>query len=241
MEWFERLNLFSTLDAVAASLLLVFWIVIGLAVENPPKSYPSVSVLMAQYRREWMVQMVTRDPRIFDAQILGSLRQGTAFFASATMIAIGGCLALLGNMERFIGVASDLTLESDPTIVWEVKVMVLLIFLTNAFLKFVWSNRLFGYCAVLMSAVPNEPSHPKAMPRARKAAEINITAAKGFNRGLRSTYFALASTVWLLGAGALIGAVIFTCLVLLRREFASHSRAVLMLAEDTAARADAPD
>ncbi len=233
MDWMDRLALFSNLDAVAVALLLTSWIVIGLAVENPPKNHPSVSVLMAQYRREWMLQMITRDPRIFDAQILSSLRQGTAFFASATMIAIGGCLALLGNMERFIGVASDLTLESDPTIVWEVKVLVLLIFLTNAFLKFVWSNRLFGYCAVLMSAVPNEPNHPKALPRARKAGEINITAAKSFNRGLRSTYFALASTVWLLGAGALIGAVIFTCLVLLRREFASQSRSVLMLAEDT--------
>lgn len=229
----ERLTLFSTLDAVAVTFLLSAWIVIGLLVENPPQSRPSVAVLMAQYRREWMVQMVLRDPRIFDAQILSSLRQGTAFFASATMIAIGGCLALLGNMERFIGVASDLTLETDPAIVWEAKILVLLIFLANSFLKFVWSNRLFGYCAVLMAAVPNEADHPKSMSRARKAAEINITAAKGFNRGLRSIYFALTSAVWLLGAGALIAAVIFTCLVLLRREFASHSRAVLMQVEDT--------
>lgn len=229
----ERLTLFSTLDAVAVTFLLSAWIVIGLLVENPPQSRPSVAVLMAQYRREWMVQMVLRDPRIFDAQILSSLRQGTAFFASATMIAIGGCLALLGNMERFIGVASDLTLETDPAIVWEAKILVLLIFLANSFLKFVWSNRLFGYCAVLMAAVPNEADHPKSMPRARKAAEINITAAKGFNRGLRSIYFALTAAVWLLGAGALIVAVVFTCLVLLRREFASHSRAVLMQVEDT--------
>jgi uncharacterized membrane protein len=233
MDWMERLTLFSTLDAVAVTILVTAWIVIGLLVENPPQSHPSVSVLMAQYRREWMVQMVPRDPRIFDAQILSSLRQGTAFFASATMIAIGGCLALLGNMESFMGVASDLTLETDPAIVWEAKILVLLIFLANSFLKFVWSNRLFGYCAVLMAAVPNEADHPKSMPRARKAAEINITAAKGFNRGLRSIYFALASVVWLLGAGALIAAVIVTCLVLLRREFASHSRAVLLQVEDT--------
>lgn len=232
MDWMDRLALFSPLDAVAVTLLMMSWIIIGLLVENPPKNHPSVSVLMAQYRREWMVQMVPRDPRIFDAQILSSLRQGTAFFGSATMIAIGGCLALFGNIERFIGVASDLTLDSDPAIVWEVKILVLLIFLANAFLKFVWSNRLFGYCAVLMAAVPNAADHPKSMPRASKAGEINITAAKGFNRGLRSIYFALASTVWLLGAGALIVAVIFTCLVLLRREFASRSRAVLLQAED---------
>ena len=232
MNWMDRLSLFSTLDYVAATVLFGGWIIIGYVIENPPRKYPSVSVLMAQYRREWLVQMITRDPRIFDAQILATLRQGTSFFASATMIAIGGCFALFGNMERFIGVAKDLTLGADPRIVWEVKVLVLILFLANGFLKFVWSNRLFGYCAVLMAAVPNEADNPLAAKRAAKAGEINITAAKSFNRGLRSVYFALAATVWLLGAEALIVAAGLTCLVLLRREFASHSRTVLMEPEN---------
>jgi len=224
----DRLAFFSMLDCIAAGILFGGWIIIGYVIENPPRNYPSVSVLMAQYRREWMVQMITRDPRIFDAQILATLRQGTSFFASATMIAIGGCFALFGNMERFIGVAEDLTLEADPAIVWEVKILVLIVFLANGFLKFVWSNRLFGYCAVLMAAVPNEADNPLAAKRAAKAGEINITAARSFNRGLRSVYFALAATVWLLGAEALIVAAGLTCLVLLRREFASQSRAVLV-------------
>ncbi|MCZ0813816.1 MAG: DUF599 domain-containing protein [Pseudomonadota bacterium] len=228
MEWTDRLSLFSPLDYWAVGLLFGGWMVIGYFIENPPKSRPSVSVLMAQYRRDWMVQMITRQPRIFDAQILATLRQGTSFFASATMIAIGGCLALFGNMERFIGVAEDLTMGADPNIVWEVKILVLLVFLANGFLKFVWSNRLFGYCAVLMAAVPNEPENALCAKRAAKAGEINITAARSFNRGLRSVYFALASTVWLLGAEVLIAAAAFTCLVLLRREFASQSRAVLI-------------
>ena len=232
MNWMDRLSLFSTWDYLAVGLLFGSWAVIGYLIENPPKTRPSVSVLMAQYRRDWMVELITRDPRIFDAQILATLRQGTSFFASATMIAIGGCLALFGNMERFIGVAEDLTLGADPTIVWEVKVLVLLIFLANGFLKFVWSNRLFGYCAVLMAAVPNDAGNRLCLKRAAKAGEINITAARSFNRGLRAVYFALATTVWLLGAGALIVATILTCLVLLRREFASQSRAVLMEPEE---------
>jgi uncharacterized membrane protein len=43
-------------------------------------------------------------------------------------------------------VAQDLTLESDPIFLLEVKLLVLLLFAANAFLKFVWSHRLFGYC-----------------------------------------------------------------------------------------------
>lgn len=223
-----ELAVFSPIDAIAVALLLGVWTGMTLLIEHAPRRFPSTSNLMADYRREWMVQFVTREPRIFDSQVIGQLRQGTSFFASASLIAIGGALALLGNLDRVMGVAEDLVAGEQPALVWEVKILLIVAFLVNAFLKFVWSNRLFGYCAVLMGAVPNDTNHPAAYTRAAKAAEINITAARGFNRGLRSLYCALAATAWLLGASALIGAAIITALVLLRREFGSASRAVLM-------------
>ncbi|MAU51007.1 MAG: hypothetical protein CMN17_01255 [Roseovarius sp.] len=227
----QTLNHFSALDLSAVAVLIASWAGVTFLIENAPRRFPSTSCLMAQYRREWMVQFVARDPRIFDSQIIGQLRQGTSFFASATLIAIGGTLALLGDVERFIGIAGDLITGTDPVIVWEVRILLIVVFLTNAFLKFVWANRLFGYCAVVMAAVPNDAADPAALPRARKAAEINITAARGFNRGLRSLYFALAAAAWLLGAWALLLAVAVTLGVLLRREFASESRAVLLRAD----------
>ena len=70
---------------------------------------------------------------------------------SASMIAIGGGFALLGNAERLAGLAGELTLETAPIVVWEIKLIVMLLFATNAFLKFVWAHRLFGYAAVLMA------------------------------------------------------------------------------------------
>lgn len=225
---FAPLMLFSVTDLAAVLLLFLAWIVSGIAIEHPPKSHPSVSYLMASYRREWMRQFVTRTPRIFDAQIVSSLRQGTAFFASASMISIGGGLALMGNADLLKGVAGDLTQSSDPVIVWEIKILTMLVFAANAFLKFVWSHRLFGYCSVLMAAVPNEIDDPVAYTRSAKAGEINITAARGYNRGLRSIYFGIASTAWLIGPIPLILASLFTLLVVLRREFASHSRIVLL-------------
>ena len=231
MDLTERLSHFSTVDIAALCLLVIAAMMIGYLIENNLKSMKSVSSLMAGYRREWMLHMVSREPRVFDAQILSLMRQGTSFFASATMIAIGGCLALLGNTDRLMGIAQDLTLDNDPSIVWELKVLVILGFLANAFFKFVWANRLFGYCAVLMGAVPNQPDAPLAIARAKKAGEINITAARSFNRGLRSVYFALASCAWLLGPGALIVATVLTCLVLFRREFASKSKEILMRPE----------
>ena len=232
MEWTDRIALFEPMDFIGLALLFGLWLFIGWRIEHPGR-HPSVSILMSRHRREWMRQMITRQPRIFDAQTLSTLREGTSFFASATMIAIGGALAMIGNSERFTGLANQLTLESDPAFVWEAKVLVIVLFLTNAFLKFVWSHRLFGYCAVLMASVPNDPQDPRALPRADKAASINIFAARGFNRGLRSVYFALGAAAWLVGAEALIAAALVTFSVLWRREFASQSRKVLIEGNDT--------
>lgn len=228
MTWLHRISLFTPLDFAALSFLLVGWLLVSWRIEHPGAKHPSTSQIMAEFRREWMQQMITRQPRIFDAQILSNLRQGTAFFASTSVIALGGTLAVIGNAERLTGFANDLILMDTPAFVWEAKLVVLTLFLTNAFLKFAWANRLFGYAAVLMASVPNDVSDPACIPRASQAGEINVTAARSFNRGLRSVYFALTVAAWLAGPVALILATLFTLAVIWRREFASHSRSILL-------------
>jgi uncharacterized membrane protein len=222
------------LDLIALGLLVLAWLTSGWLTEHPPKKLPSVSVLMEEYRREWMRTFVTRVPRIFDATVIESLRQGTAFFASASLIAIGGGVAVIGNAAAVQRLASDLQLAgiagtTGPDIA--IRMLPVVVLLANALLKFVWANRLFGYCSVLMAAVPNEPTDPLAYHRAAQAGEINITAAKSFNRGLRSIYFALAALGWLLGPWGLIAGTVIATGVLLRREFASTSRRVILMRE----------
>lgn len=224
----DRLSLFSPWDYAALAVLALVWFWIGWRIERHSLEKRSVSVLMDDFRRDWMRQMVTRQPRMFDAQLVSTLRQGATFFASASMIAIGGGLALIGNTERLSGLANDLTLGNTPAVVWEIKIFLILLFLSNAFLKFVWAHRLFGYCSVLMASVPNEPEAAIAYPRASQAAEVSITAARSFNRAMRSVYFALATAAWLAGPVPLILAAVITAAVLYRREFASHSRRVLL-------------
>jgi uncharacterized membrane protein len=79
-----------------------------------------------------------------------------------------------------------------------------------------------------MGAVPQDPNDPQALPRAMKAGEINVQAGRSYNRGLRAVYFGIAASAWLAGAWALILATLFTMGVVMRREFASQSRAVLL-------------
>lgn len=217
----------NAMDLAAFAGLILAWLGTGWFTEHPPANRPSVSVLMNDYRRDWMRQFVTREPRIFDATVLDSLRQGTAFFASASMIAIGGGVALLGNADIVKGLAAQLALD-EGAIGIELKLIVMLTYLANALLKFIWSNRLFGYCSIMMAAVPNDPADPHVYHRAAQAAEINITAARSFNRGLRAIYFALAALGWLAGPVALMIATVFTAGILVRREFASVSREVIL-------------
>ncbi len=215
-------------DLVALALLLVAWFGTGRLIEKPPASRPSVSMLMRRYRRDWMVQFVHREPRIFDGNILSSLREGTSFYASACMIAIGGGLALIGNTDPLAGIARDLEATEVPSLVWKVKILLVLGFLANAFLKFVWSHRLFGYCAIMMAAVPNDPRAAEAETRARAAAEVNIHAARNFNIGLRAVYFALGAMCWMAGPWALMAGTALVTALTLRREFASGSRRAIL-------------
>jgi len=232
----ELLSTFTFLDGIALVVLVLAWALVSWVVEHPPKGRASVTVLMKRYRRDWMVEMTTRQPRIFDAAILSSLRQGTTFLTSAAMIAVGGVLALAGNADRLDGLVMGLggglyigdTPANHPVIFWQAKLGVVALLLTHAVFKFIWSNRLFGYCSVVMASTPNDISDPRTAKRAAQAAEINIRAAVNFNRGLRSLYFAFTALTWIMGPIILLIAIAVTTRSLLSREFASTSRGVLL-------------
>lgn len=217
-------------DLLGLVLLIGGWLVVGHFIEHPPQGRPSVSVLMTRYRREWMRHFIDRQVRIFDGNILSSLREGTAFFASASMIAIGGGLALIGNADRLRGLAREFDMAQMTAVLLEAKLILTLAFVANALMKFIWSHRLFGYCAIVMASVPDHASHPQAEARADQAADLNIAAAKHFTTGLRSIYFALGSLGWLLGAWGLVAGALLVNWMTVRREFASSSRDVILRA-----------
>lgn len=221
------LSLLTPLDLAALGVTLAAWLLIGRLIEHPLGNRRSVTMMVADYRREWMRQFARREGRIFDATLVSSLRQGTAYFASTTLIALGAILALIGNVTPLAGVAEGLTARHQPLLLWQVKLLPPALFLTHAFLKFVWSHRVFGYCSVLMGAVPADIDDPRGPPLAAKAGELNIRAALNFNRGLRSMYFALGALAWLLGALPLVLAAVIVVWLLWSREFASQPHDIL--------------
>jgi uncharacterized membrane protein len=216
----------STLDLVALGWFLAAWLGYSLVIDRSPRGKDSLTALVAAERRRWMETMAIREHRIVDAALIGGLQQGTAFFASTSLLAIGGALTLLRSAEEMIALSHALPFAVETTReLWQAKVLGLAVILTYAFFKFAWAYRLFNYTAILIGATPiayrDEPPEAPAFAQARKAAAMQSVAAADFNRGMRAFFFALGYLGWLLSPIALFATTSAVVIVLYRRQFAS--------------------
>ena len=64
MTLLDRLALFTGFDLAALGMLFGLWMAVGWRIEHATSTHPSTSLLMADYRRAWMKEMVTRQPRV---------------------------------------------------------------------------------------------------------------------------------------------------------------------------------
>ena len=91
---------FTLPDLLALAWFLGAWIGYSIVIEKTAKGRDGLNALMNDYRDEWMERLLARDMRIVDSQVTASLQNGTAFFASTSLIAIGGALTLLRASRR---------------------------------------------------------------------------------------------------------------------------------------------
>jgi uncharacterized membrane protein len=221
---------FTIADYAALLIFAVAWLgYTGLA-DHSRYAGQGLNALMNEYRLAWMRQMEIRDLRIIDTQIMGSLQNGTAFFASTSLIAIGAAATLLRATDNVLQVFGDLPLAPIPSRgLWDTKVIGLAVIFIYAFYKFSWSYRLFNYAAIILGATPMPSSGDAAQRRltARRAAEMNIVAARQFNRGQRAFFFALAYLGWFISPYVLIAATVAVLFVMWTRQFRSDARAAV--------------
>ena len=216
-------------------LAAVGWFVAIIAayefVSTRPRIYrQSIAYFVQTHRRGWMIEMAERDSRIVDGQLLGWLVNANAFFASTSVIVIGGLAALrsYGDKAREIVEALPYATASTATL-WEIKVIFLMMIMIYAFFKFAWAFRLSHYTVMMMGATPPH-NHPDAAVRrshAERTAELLGLVGWHSNLGLRSFYYTIAGLMWFYHPVAVIIAASWVVLILTRRDFFSHSRAIL--------------
>jgi uncharacterized membrane protein len=227
------MNIFNIADIAAIIVFALAWAFYHFAIERTGRS--GLNRRMDEYRMRWMLEMARRETRMTDSAIMASLQNGAAFFASASLLAIGAVATLLRAGDDAMKIAADLPLGFLTTrMQWEFKVIGLLVICGYAFFKFSWSYRLFNYAAILMGATP-EAKSPDAGQReriARRAGNMNIAAAHHFNRGQRAIFFALAYLGWFLGPWIFMATTIFVCIVMWARQFRSEARDALIFDVD---------
>lgn len=226
--WFD--SLFENPSDVAALILFLGgWVLFAVSVEGRFTARETLTSAMNRQREAWMRTMAKRELRMIDTGIMAGLQQGTAFFASSCLLALGGCFALLGSTDTVIEVLSELPAgESVGRAAFETKVLGLIAVLSYAFFKFGWSYRLFNYCSILIGAVPvfrDEAQTVKETEAAvMRAARMNVLAGKHFNAGLRGIFFSIGYLGWFVGPWMFMATTTFILFVLIRRQFFSAAR-----------------
>lgn len=217
---------FSNLDLIALLWYLVFWLLFSFIADHSALKHRSLSELMNGHRHRWMKALAKRELRMIDTSIITGLQNGTAFFASTSLLAIGAGFALLNSTDLALQVSEDLSLPIETTRgLWEAKVLVLILVYVYAFFKFGWAYRLFNYTSILIGAFPyHEDEGDEAVDAAvDQATELNSLAGRHFNLGLRAFFFSLALFGWFIHPYLLMAATTFVSLVLVRRQFFSRS------------------
>ena len=220
----------STIDTIAIIVFVGAWVLYSVILTRMAGTGRTLSSAMDFQRRQWMRTMVHRDLRMIDTGIMSGLQNGTAFFASTSLIAIGGSLTLLQSADRVVQIFADLPFATQTTrTAWEIKVIGLAVIFAYAFFKFGWSYRLFNYCAILIGAIPphTEADRPETLAAAREAVRMNIVAGLHFNRGQRAFFFALAYLGWFISPWLFLIATAAVLTVMWRRQFASDSAAAV--------------
>ena len=215
---------FNLYDFASTLWFVSIWLIYTLIADGIGAKKGNLIGTMKIHRLSWMKQMMQRDNRLVDIQIINSLQLNTSFFASTSLLIVAGLITTLGATEKAVKLLTDfpLTVEISKQM-WEIKILALIIIFIYAFFKFAWAMRQLNYCSILIGSVNKNDNLQKNDNKiAEEAATIATKSGLHSNRGTRAYYFGLALLVWFLHPLLLIPTSIIIALVLFRREFKSQ-------------------
>lgn len=214
-------------DLLGLAWFLALWIGYTIYTDRGTPRAHSLRASMHKNRNRWMRQILKRENRIMDTQILGQLGQGATFFASTTLLILVGLFTALGASDEAVGALHRIPFTGKVTTVqWELKIFTLIVIFVHAFFKFTWSLRQFNYCAVLVGAAP-AVDEPRDEEWIRRTAWLSTLASKDFNQGLRAYYFGISVIAWFVSGWLFMIGTTMVVGVLYWREY--HSEALRTL------------
>ena len=225
------IRLLPWLDWAALLLFFAGWGVYVWFARHLADQRPSLLASTNRIRRDWMLQVTHREVRVVDGVLLQNMSTSPSFFASTTILIIGGLLALLGSNSASQVVNEIPFAVRTSSLVFDMKVALMLAIFVYAFFRFTWSMRQYTFGALMVASAPEEWQFAEQQLSreafAERAGRVVGLAAETFNDGLRACYFAFAAMGWFVSPvlfAVATGGVIY---VLYQREFNSDVLAVL--------------
>jgi len=223
-------------DWVALVLFFVGWVGYAVFAKRRSTLQPSLLETTNRFRRQWMLQSTYREVRVIDGVVIQNLSTSPSFFASTTILIIGGLLAVLGTTEKASELVREIPFAARTSVlVFDLKLMLLLGIFVFAFFRFTWSMRQYTFGALLVASAPEqwqlrergELGEAERQAYAERAGRVVGMAAESFNDGLRAYYLAFAAIGWFFSPLAFALATIGIVTILYQREFRSEVLDVL--------------
>jgi uncharacterized membrane protein len=218
-------------DWAAVVVFFVSWAGYAHYARRGAGQHRSVLAATNAVRRQWMLQTTYREVRVLDGVVIQNLSTSPSFFASTTILIIGGLLAVLGT-DKATELVRDLPFAAQTTtLIFDLKLILLLGIFVYTFFRFTWSMRQYTFGALLIAAAPEaELFLTQGLSRdafADKAGRVVGLAAETFNDGLRGYYFAFAAIGWFFSPLVFVVATFGVVTILYQREFRSEVLTVL--------------
>jgi len=228
----QALAILSPADWAALAWFIAAWMAYAWYSRRAGQGGATLLATTNRWRTRWMLQATSRDPRVLDGIIVQSLSSSPSFFASATLIIIGGLLALLGTTDKAAEFVREIPFAVRTSmLVFELKVLLLMAIFVFAFFRFTWSMRQYTFAALVLGSMPSPADFDQGRfdreQVAARAGKLVGMAADTFNDGIRAYYFSFAALAWFFSPLALAIGVAIVVGVLYAREFNSHVLAVL--------------
>jgi uncharacterized membrane protein len=224
----------SPLDIVALAWLAACWAAYAWMCDRSPRGNQGLMKVVHAYRERWLRECVVRDNRMVDAALVNNLMRSVSFFASTSILILGGLLTALGYAERAMEITAELPLaKRTSAALWETKVLLLIGIFFYAFFKFSWSLRQYNVLSVMIGAAPA----PGAAPAEHEAfvgsgTRISSFAGDEFIRGMRAYYFGLAAVTWFIQPWLFIAVTTLVVGILYWREFNSPALRAMRAEEE---------
>jgi uncharacterized membrane protein len=220
-------------DWAAVLAFFTSWIGYAWFARRRALTHPSILATTNRIRRAWMLQATYREVRVIDGVVIQNLSTSPSFFASTTILIIGGLLAVLGTTEKASGLVREIPFAAlTSALVFDLKIVLLLVIFVYAFFRFTWSMRQYTFGALLVASAPEasvfeEQGLASREGFADRAGRVVGLAAETFNDGLRAYYLAFAAVAWFFSPLVFMLATAGVVTILYQREFRSDVLEVL--------------